>query len=158
MHSRRRPPIRLVLCLSACLVPALVGYSVARACLSSQVPSAYADGIAARVVTTQPAGSATPAPWAPFAFPQPMAPGHRVHLREDMAEVAQSLGRAALRWRVRWLFGDGTRAMGVAVIHTYRRPGIYRITVQSYEGQNPWTGWYTFDLVDVTVSAPLRHH
>jgi hypothetical protein len=72
-----------------------------------------------------------------------------------MREVAKSLGRGALHWRVRWLFGDGTRAMGVNVTHAYRRNGLYKIEVQSYySGGRTTKGWYDFDLIDAVV-GPL---
>jgi len=72
-----------------------------------------------------------------------------------MVEVARSLGKQVLGWRVRWMFGDGALAPGVAATHTYQKAGVYKISVQSYyTGPRSAKGWYTFDLVDIVV-GPL---
>ncbi len=34
-----------------------------------------------------------------------------------------------------WDFGDGTRALGPIVSHTYRRGGVYRVTLEVYDEQ-----------------------
>jgi len=69
-----------------------------------------------------------------------------------MREVARSLGPQALRWRVLWLFGDGTRGQGVTVAHTYRRPGVYRVDAQAdFLGPSGLSSWHDFDAVDVVV-------
>src|SRR5207244_12762805 len=110
-----------VLAVSLAVAPALTSLPSAQACLFSNVASAYADGIAARRVTAVPATAQQKSLWAPFAFHHAFAPGHVLHLRENMREVARSMGAGALHWTVHWLFGDGTRATGVAVTHAYRR-------------------------------------
>ena len=125
-----------------------------QACLFSNVASAFANGMAARPVTTVPTTAQAKALWAPFAFRQTFRAGQVLGLREDMREVARSMGQEAVHWPVHWLFGDGTRATGVAVRHVYRRRGLYRIAVQSYfVGNSGLKGWYDFDLVTVTVTS-----
>jgi hypothetical protein len=127
----------------------------ADACLYSNVASAYADSVLAYRVSALPGTPSGEKVWAPFAFRQIFRPGLSVRLREDMREVAKSLGPSALRWRVRWSFGDGTRAAGVNVAHSYRRAGLYKIDVQSYyDGRSRGRlGWYTFDAIDVVVGG-----
>lgn len=150
-----RPPIaiRLALPLTVMVSSALFA-APAQACLFSNVASAYANGVAARLVTAVPATAQARALWAPFAFRQHFAPGQALRLHENMCEVARSMGPQALHWTVHWLFGDGTRATGVAVTHSYRRAGLYRIEVQSYYvGNSGLKGWYDFDVVDVTIAA-----
>ena len=138
-------------------VPALTSLPTAQACLFSNVASAYADGIAAQRVMAVPTTAQQKALWAPFAFHRTFAPGRVLHLRENMREVARSMGAEALRWTVHWLFGDGTRATGVAVTHTYRHRGVYRIEVQSdFVGASGLKGWYDFDVVDVVVGPVPR--
>jgi len=106
-------------------------------------------------ITALPSTSAGEDFWAPFAFPRALTPGHAVALREDMGEVARSLGKQVLGWRVRWMFGDRAMAAGVAASHAYRKAGVYKISVQSYyAGARSAKGWYTFDLIDVIV-GPL---
>lgn len=132
----------------------LVAAAPVRACLFSNVASAYVNGLVARRVTAIPTTAQERALWAPFAFAQIFAPGRLLHLRENMDEVARSMGREALRWRVHWLFGDGTRATGVAVTHTYRRRGVYQIQVQSFfVGNSGLKGWYNFDIVDIVIGS-----
>lgn len=140
----------LVLALSTAAPIALAAAPPAHACLFSDVASAYADDIAARRVKTLPNTAQGQALWAPFAFRQHFAGGHTIHFREDMREVARSLGQDVLHWRVRWLFGDGTRAPGVAPAHIYRHAGLYKIEVQAYYTRAP-QGWYDFDIIDVAV-------
>jgi len=131
------------------------GAAPVRACIFSNVASAYADGVVARHITTLPTTNAGEALWAPFAFPQSLKPGHVVVLREDMGEVARSLGQQALGWRVRWMFGDGATTIGAAATHVYAKDGVYKISVQSYyTGARSVKGWYTFDLIDIVV-GPL---
>ena len=146
--------------LAAVVLCDLVAAVPVQACLFSNVASADANGIAARRITAIPTTSQERALWAPFVFAHSFAPGHTLRLRENMHEVARSMGSAALRWRVHWLFGDGTRATGVAVTHTYRRHGVYRIQVQSYfVGNSGLEGWYDFDVVDIVIGpvpATLR--
>jgi hypothetical protein len=146
--------------LAAVVLCGLVAAVPVHACLFSNAASAYANGVAARRITAIPTTAQERALWAPFAFPQSFARGQTLHLRENMHEVARSMGSAALHWRVHWLFGDGTRATGVAVTHTYRRRGVYRIQVQSFfVGDSGLEGWYNFDVVDIVVGpvpATLR--
>ncbi len=137
------------------LVMGVAQASHASACLFSNVASAYANGVVARHVTALPGSAKGEALWAPFVFRADFSTRHPIHLREDMREVAKSLGRGALHWRVRWLFGDGTRAVGVDVTHVYHRNGLYKIEVQSYySGGRTVKGWYNFDLIDAVV-GPL---
>jgi PKD domain len=149
--------LRFGLACAFALIPALMLQSTAQACLFSNVASAYADGIAARSVTAAPITPQQKALWAPFAFKHAVAPGHLLHLRENMREVAKSMGAEALHWTVHWLFGDGAQASGVAVTHAYRHPGVYRIAVQAnFVGPSGVKGWYSFDLVDVVVGPVPR--
>jgi hypothetical protein len=145
------------LAVSLAFVPVLTSLPSAQACLFSNVASAYADGIAAQRVMTVPTTAQQKALWAPFTFPHTFAAGRVLHLREDMREVARSMGAEALRWTVHWLFGDGTRATGVAVTHVYRHRSVYRIEVQSeFVGASGLKGWYDFDVVDVVVGPVPR--
>ena len=145
------------LAVSLAVVPAFTPLPSAQACLFSNVASAYADGIAAQRVTAVPATARQKSLWAPFAFHHAFAAGHVLHLRENMREVARSMGVEALHWTVHWLFGDGTRATGAAVTHAYRRRGVYRIEVQGdFVGASGLKGWYDFDMVDVVVGPVPR--
>lgn len=150
-------PAASVRAVLACAAAAPVAFAFAapvHACLFSNVASAYANGAAAYRVKVLPARQGE-AVWAPFAFRRQFAPGQALHLHEDMREVARGMGRAALHWRVRWLFGDGTHAMGVAVTHAYRHHGLYKIQVESYySGGRSAVGWYAFDMIDVAVGPP----
>jgi hypothetical protein len=126
----------------------------ARACLFSNVASAYANGaVAYRVKALPPKQDENV--WAPFAFRQQFAPGQTLRLREDMREVARSFNSAALHWRVRWYFDDGTQASGVSVTHRYRHRGLYKIEVKGYYGGGRAAqGWYDFDIIDVLIGPP----
>lgn len=144
--------IRVALTLGIALSIVVADGPGAHACLFSGVASAYADGIVARPVTAAPTDPRQMARWAPFAFRQTFAPGRALRLREDMREVARSQGPEALHWRVLWLFGDGARAQGVAVAHTYRHPGVYRVDVQAdFVGPSGLPSWHDFDIVDAVV-------
>lgn len=147
---RRRWPVLGTVALAL----SLGSVTLAHACLFSNVASASANGVLARRITAAPTAPRLMPLWAPFAFRQTFAPGQRIQFRENMREVARSMGPQALHWRVHWLFGDGTRAIGSAVSHTYRRPGLYRIDVQSdFVGPSGLKAWTDFDLIDVVVGA-----
>lgn len=151
---RPAAPLRVALALASAVLATLLSASLARACLFSNVASAYANGALAYRVKVLPATQQGEALWAPFAFRQQFAPSQVLHLREDMKEVAKSFGSVALHWRVRWLFGDGTQASGFSVAHTYRHRGVYKIEVKSYFPKGAAKGWYDFDTIDVAI-GPL---
>jgi hypothetical protein len=81
-------------------------------------------------------------------FASPLAAGHR----QTLAEIARAvpLQPEAFKTPWRWNFDDGSSpARGTTVHHVFRRPGVYRVTVEAYFPSHKF--WYAFDAVQLHV-------
>jgi hypothetical protein len=87
--------------------------------------------------------------WAPFILPRTLQIGQK----ETLTEIKKLIPLEAEAFRTpwRWNFGDGSAlAHGFAVTHVFRRPGLYKVTVDAYFPSHKF--WYTFDAVQVRVA------
>ncbi|HWE61926.1 MAG TPA: PKD domain-containing protein [Chloroflexota bacterium] len=86
--------------------------------------------------------------WAPFVLSFPLHTGRQ----ESLSEIVQAVPLQAEAFKTpwRWNFGDGTRpARGMKVQHVFKKPGLYKVTVDAYFPSHKF--WYTFDAVQVRV-------
>lgn len=121
--------------------------SPAQACSIDGVPSLTVNGYQVVINKVVPTGPDLRI-WAPFVLSFPLHTGRD----ETLAEIQQRvpLQPEAFKNPWRWNFGDGTApARGMAVHHVFRRPGIYKVTVDAYFPSHKF--WYTFDAVQVRV-------
>src|SRR5690242_15284970 len=119
----------------------------AQACSIDGVPSLTVNGYQVVINKVVPTGPNLRV-WAPFVLSFPLHTGHD----ETLAEIQQRvpLQSEAFKNPWRWNFGDGTApTRGMAVHHVFRRPGIYKVTVDAYFPSHKF--WYTFDAVQVRV-------
>ena len=112
------------------------------------MPSFTVNGYTAVINTTAPKTAAELRVWAPFVL------GFTLHTGRDeaMAEIRKliQLQPEAFTTPWRWNFGDGTPAVRAETVHhEFRRPGVYKITVDAYFPSHKL--WYTFDAVQVRV-------
>jgi hypothetical protein len=91
------------------------------------------------------------ATWTPFVVPGAYPAGQALRLSELRSRVDLTLPPGASRHPWRWLFGDGATARGFAVRHTYRRAGVYVVTVQFYLGTGAYARWYQFDATALHI-------
>jgi hypothetical protein len=106
------------------------------------------DGVAVAVNTAQPNSPQTLSAWAPFVLTSVVRSGSSVRLAEMVKAVPLTPEAFKSPWR--WDFGDGSApGRGSAVRHTYRHPGVYRVTVSAYYLSHKL--WYTFDAAQVRV-------
>ena len=136
---------------SAVALLLLAGSSQAvSACSIDGKPSLAANGLLARVYTVRP-NPANFQHWAPFAFASSFPAGTKIQLSENLANVRLSLPAQRLRKPWRWSFGDGTTGTGASTVHSYARPGDYRLGVSAY--YSSYKRWFEFDAVLVHISA-----
>ena len=87
--------------------------------------------------------------WAPFVLAQAVAAGALVRLEEAPAHLARTLPAEVRAWPFRWVFGDGSRAVGYTAVHRYARPGQYHLLVYGYYQRE--RRWFAFDSALVRV-------
>lgn len=121
------------------------------ACTIDSVPSATALGRVAITYQVDPA-SINPATYAPFIFPGSFGVGWSIRFGERSTGLQLTPSQLRDRWR--WTFGDGTTAWGHTVMHSYRKPGTYVITVVT--DVRSAAVFFPFDRVLVQVLAPAR--
>jgi hypothetical protein len=93
--------------------------------------------------------------WAPFTVDEAFASMAPVRLKEDPADLARSLPAATTAAPYRWAFGDGSIALGHSVVHRYRHPGIYKITIWGrYSLTAGAWHWLPFDSVLLRIVPP----
>ncbi len=127
--------------------PALGAPGDANACSIDGVPSITVNGYNVVVNTTPPIGKNLSV-WAPFLVPFPLHVGRNEALGEIRRRVAMSAEGFKYPWR--WNFGDGSPTVrGTVVHHVYKKPGIYKVTVEAYFAAHKF--WYTFDATQVHV-------
>jgi hypothetical protein len=134
----------LVLLLSLCTFGGNVG-----ACALDQVPSMSMNGHLAVLNKKPPRTRAELIKWAYFIFRTHPRVGQLLHFAENRREVARSLTKQAMEHAAKWVFDDGTDAYGWVVSHTYRKRGIFRITVLAYDQGTH--RWYPFDQATLIV-------
>ncbi|MBA3823653.1 MAG: PKD domain-containing protein [Ktedonobacterales bacterium] len=77
-----------------------------------------------------------------------------IHFTEDVSRLPTPINVGAFTWH--WDFGDGSRALGYALTHTYQSPGTYVIHVKVTQGtQQDLAALSDFDSAQVTV-VPQR--
>jgi hypothetical protein len=121
----------------------------AGACTIDFVPSATAAGRTAIVYDVSP-GEIDPSHYATFIFPGSFGAGWSIRLAELSRGLALSSRELRAPWR--WVFGDGTTAMGHIVTHTYHRPGMYVLNVWAIVPNEAEP--FPFDQILVPVLAP----
>ncbi len=128
----------------------MLGTGVARACGVDGVPSLSVNG---RVVVINSAltSDARFDSWTPFVARGVYPPGRPLALRENNANVAQSLPPAAFKYPWLWIYGDGTTGRGTSARHVYRRAGTYILSVEAYLVAGAQRQWYPFDKVTIHV-------
>ncbi|MDB5076619.1 MAG: hypothetical protein JWO42_2798 [Chloroflexi bacterium] len=141
--------------LCSLVLPALVAFpssvgssaSIANACSIDGVPSLTVNGHDVTVNKVPPTGNNLRV-WAPFVVPFSLHAGRNDVLAEIQQRVAMSAEGFARPWR--WTFGDGTATVrGMRVHHVYKKPGLYKVTVEAYFASHKF--WYTFDAVQIRV-------
>jgi len=133
---------------TAILAALLLGLapSAATACAIDNVASLLADDVPAMLTTSTPHGTS---PWAPFTIAQAIAPGTPMRFAEEEADLARTLSPAVRAAPYRWAFGDGSMALGRAVVHRYARAGLYRLQVSGYD--RAMHRWFVFDGAVLSV-------
>jgi hypothetical protein len=119
----------------------------AAACSLDGIASLSVNGTVA-TLTSDTATAATISFWAPFSL-LAAAPGDRLRLSENMANVSRSIPREAAALPFAWSFGDGTSLVGRQAEHRYRQPGRFKITVRYY-----WPAdhqWVVFDSAEQRI-------
>jgi PKD repeat protein len=119
-----------------------------QACSIDGVPSLTVNGYTVVINRVAPKSQTDLRVWAPFVLGFPLHTGRD----EALAEIKQlvALQQEAFKTPWRWNFGDGSAAArGTVVHHVFRRPGIYKITVDAYFPSHKF--WYTFDAVQIHV-------
>jgi hypothetical protein len=135
----------LVLGLLSCTL----AVHIAQACTIDGKPTAFADRHRAMPSAT-PATVATIRTYVPFYFPGSFHTARLIHFAEARPELTAVLPLSAMRYRLRWNFGDGTATDGWAVVHRYAHPGVYRVIVAAYYD---WLRkYYPFDKVRIDVT------
>ncbi len=130
------------------LVLALALGGPVAACSLDGVPSLSVNNTLVRSMTAKPS-RADIAIWAPFTVPAAIPAGRPVRFSERLSELKRSLPPLAFAYPWRWQFGDGATATGNTVTHTYRRPGLYRVTVWAdYRAEQ---FWYEFDAAMIHI-------
>lgn len=135
-----------MLAVPACLILA-TQIAIAQACSIDGTPTVRVNGYLAIINRAVPIG-ANLRVWAPFVLSFPLHTGRG----ETLSELPQAipLPREAFKTPWRWNFGDGsTIGRGMAVHHTFEKPGIYKITVSCYFPSHKF--WYVFDALQVRV-------
>jgi hypothetical protein len=121
--------------------------AVVQACSIDGVPSITVNGYDVVVNKTPPIGKNLSV-WAPFLVPFPLHVGRNETIGEIRQRVAMSAEGFKYPWR--WNFGDGTPTVrGTVVHHTYKKPGVYKVTVEAYFAAHKF--WYTFDAAQIHV-------
>ncbi len=128
----------------------LLGFGNALACGIDGVPSLLVNGRLVRLNTAVPVKGKL-ATWTPFVAPGTYPSGQALRLGELRSRVDLTLPPGASQRPWRWLFGDGATARGFAVRHTYRRPGVFVVTVQFYLGTGAYARWYPFDATALHI-------
>ena len=121
----------------------------AQACMLNNSASLYADGVQASPTASNASGSG---PWAPFSIGKAFATTDAVRLSEARSDLARSLTTATLAAPFRWVFGDGTTALGHVATHRYARPGVYHLMV--YGLDTPTQHWFEFDSALLRIVPP----
>jgi len=129
-------------CLLMGTLVSVMGAAAAHACTLDNVASAAANGQRAVLSSSQPVAGK---PWAPFRFAQAYAVGTPVTLSENRADIAKSLPASMLDAPFRWAMGDGSSSRGMAVTHSFARPGTYQVQVYAYAPSE--ARWVLFDNV-----------
>ena len=126
----------------------LLGQAMAAACTLDNVASASLNGTLAVRNKAYPKTPAQLKLYAPFIFVHTLSVRRTERFAENRREVAKSLTAAAMRKSAQWRFGDGTHRSGWSVMHSFRVPGTYLISVWA---RGPSHKWYEFDAVNVRV-------
>ncbi len=149
MHRLHRIAHRAVALLLLLVGAFAARQAVTHACTLDGQPTAVANG--QRAAPSRGAiSAATVRTWAPFSFPGSYRVNTGIRLREDQAQLRAVLPPEAWERAWLWQFGDGTHTLGRSVVHRYRRPGRYRITVAAY--YPTWRSYVAFDAVRIVLT------
>ena len=132
------------------LVLTVVGLrpGVSIACSIDGVPTLTVNGYSVVINKVVPTAGPSLRVWAPFVLSFALHTQHNEVLEELPQRVPLLAEAKKSPWR--WNFGDGTPTVrGIRVQHSFRKPGIYKITVEAYYPSHKF--WYTFDAVQVHV-------
>jgi PKD domain len=142
---RAVPVLIVVLALLTAAAP-----TVTHACALDGVVSLAVNGRPAARTPWAPTAK-TRATWAPFLLGTQVL-GDQLRFTEDQAKLRRSLPADVLAHPFRWDYGDGATATAQQGVHRYRRPGLYKVTVQGY-----WPSrrtWLPFDSAQIIIVPP----
>lgn len=122
---------------------------VAAACAIDNTASLFVGGVQATSNTAAPTGTGL---WAKFTIDKAFASGTPVQFGEARNELARTLSPATLAAPYRWVFGDGSAALGHTPSHRYARAGTYRLEVYGFSKATK--SWFPFDQALVRIVPP----